>query len=71
MGERGTERFFLVVEGHAARVRVAIHYHFGMFPPKRFGYVAVPADRLMRFQNLLKMFRGDLIPLESFAFGIP
>ena len=64
------ESCFLVVQGHAVRVHVAVHDHLGMLVPKSFGDVAVPANRRVRFQNLLKIFRGNLVPLEGFAFGI-
>jgi hypothetical protein len=51
-------------------VRGPVHYQFGMFPPKRLGNVAAPADGPMRLQRFLQLFGRNLVPLNGLALVI-
>ena len=51
-------------------VRQPVYNQFGVFPPKRFGDVAVPADGPVCPQRFLQFVGGDLVPLNGPALVI-
>src|SRR6266581_3219058 len=51
-------------------VRGPVHDQFGMFPSKRLGDVAVPANGPVRPQHFLQLFGGDVLPLNGLTVGI-
>jgi hypothetical protein len=59
----------LYINSHFALVGWPVHDQFRMFPPKRLGDVAVPADGPMRPQRFLQLLGGDLVPLNGLALG--
>src|SRR6266705_1873273 len=59
--------FHLLQDAHAQWTLGPIHDQFGMFPPKRFGHVAAPADGPVFPQRFLQLFGRDLVPLNSLA----
>lgn len=63
--------YLLMVERHAARVRVPINDHLGMLAAKGFGDVAVPTNGTVRLKNFMKIFGRNLVPKESLPFAVP
>src|SRR5271155_2581739 len=62
--------FHLLQNAHAQWGLRPIHHRFGMFAPKSFGHVAVPAHGPVCSQGLLQLFGRNLVPLNGLALGI-
>ena len=70
LASAGASPSLLFVHAHAQRIRRPVHHQLRMFSPKRFGDVAVPADRKMRLHRFLQLLRRDFVPLHRFPLCV-
>jgi hypothetical protein len=70
LSSAGASPWLLFVHAHAQGIRCPVHDQLRMFAPKRFGDVAVPADRKMRLHRFLELLRRDFAPLHRFPLRV-